>query len=263
MARILLLLLMALPGLAIEIIAHRGASHDAPENTLPAVTLAWERDADAVEVDVFLSKDGVVVAIHDKTTKRVAGEDRAVSDQTLVELKALDVGRWKHVKYAGTRIPTISEALATVPNGKRLVIEIKGDDQAIVPALEKAVDQSGKRSQVVFIAFSYDLIVAAKRLMPDAPAYWLYGYSTRERLHYRILSNSDLIEKAKSANLDGLDLRHDGGFDESFVEQIRAQGMKIYVYTVNDPGRARELEAMGVAGVTTDRPGFMRKALQQ
>ena len=263
MFRIVLVLIMALPCPAIEIVAHRGASHDAPENTLPAVELAWERDADAVEVDVFLSKDGEVVAIHDKTTERVAGEPRAVVEQTLAELKALDAGRWKDEKFAGTRIPTISEVLATIPKGKRLVIEIKGDDQAIVPVLQQAVDRSGKRGQVMFIAFSYDLIVAAKKLMPDVPGYWLYGFSTRERLYYRIVTNGDLIERAKRANLDGLDLRQDGDFDKSFVDRVRAEGMAIYVYTVNDPDRARALEQMGVKGVTTDRPGFMRAALQQ
>jgi len=263
MTRIAFLLVMTLPCPAIEIVAHRGASHDAPENTLPAVELAWERDADAVEVDVYLSKDGEVVAIHDKTTKRVAGEDRAVVDQTLAELKALDVGRWKHAQYADTRIPTISEVLATIPDGKKLVIEIKGDDESIVPTLEEAVDRSGKRGQVMFIAFSYDLIAAAKKRMPNIPAYWLYGFRTQERLYYRIVTNGDLIQKAKTANLDGLDLRHDGAFDKPFVDMVRAEGMQVYVYTVNDPDRARALDQMGVAGITTDRPGFMRKALQQ
>ena len=259
----LAILVMALPCPGIEIIAHRGASYDAPENTLPAVTLAWERNADAVEMDGFLSKDGHVVAIHDKDTGRVAGDSRKVSDQTLAELKAHDVGSWKDAKYAGTHIPTVTEVLATVPDGKPLGIEVKGGNREIVPALEKALDAAGKREQVNFIAFDYDLIVAAKERMPDVPSYWLYGFSARERVYHRILSNDDLIEKAKKANLDGLDFRHDGDFDKAFVDKVRAEGMEVLVYTVNSPARARELEAMGVSGVPPARPGFMRKALRR
>src|SRR5438445_6957075 len=108
-----------------EIIAHRGASYDAPENTLASVKLAWEQKADAVEIDVHLSKDGSIVVIHDANTSKVAGVRKRVSDQTLAELKGLDVGRWKGPKWASERIATLDEVLATVPERKRLFIEIK------------------------------------------------------------------------------------------------------------------------------------------
>ncbi len=77
---------------SVQIIAHRGESYSAPENTLAAVTLAWQRNADAVEVDVHLSKEGRLVVIHDDNTRRTAGVDRKVREQTLAELKALDAG---------------------------------------------------------------------------------------------------------------------------------------------------------------------------
>ena len=78
-----------------EIIAHRGASHAAPENTISAVKLAWEQGANAVEVDVYLSTDGKIFAIHDKTPKRYGGPDRPVSGMSWAELQKLDVGAWK------------------------------------------------------------------------------------------------------------------------------------------------------------------------
>ena len=121
----LTVLLSALPPAAsaadprVEIVAHRGASHDAPENTLPALRLAWEQGADASEFDVYLTKDGRVAVIHDKDTKRVAAVDKRVADQTLAELKALDVGRWKAPRFAGTTVPTLEEMLADVPDGKQ------------------------------------------------------------------------------------------------------------------------------------------------
>ncbi len=95
------------------IIAHRGESYDAPENTLASINLAWQRDADAVEIDVRLSKDNKVVVFHDKTTRRLGGRNESVKNQTLEELKELDVGSWKSEKYKNEKIPTLTEVLAT------------------------------------------------------------------------------------------------------------------------------------------------------
>src|SRR3954454_13113161 len=105
-------------GHVVEIIGHRGAASDAPENTLASFRLAWEQQADAIECDVRLSKDVHIVAIHDAETKRTAGVDVAVVDQTLAELRRLDVGRWKDERFAGEPIPTLAEILTTVPVGK-------------------------------------------------------------------------------------------------------------------------------------------------
>ena len=96
-----------------EFIAHRGASHDAPENTLAAIQLAWRQNADAVEVDVQLSKDRHLVVIHDATTSKTAGVRKKVAAQILADLQSLDVGRWKHRKWKGEKIPTLAAALAT------------------------------------------------------------------------------------------------------------------------------------------------------
>ena len=128
----------------VEIIAHRGASYDAPENTLEAVRLAWSQKADAVEVDVFLSKDGEVVLHHDATTKKLSGVDRKVVDQSYAELRQLDVGAWKGDQWYGVRIPKLDDVLATIPEGKRIFIEVKCGPE-IIPALAKSFRQSGKR----------------------------------------------------------------------------------------------------------------------
>ena len=106
----------------VEIIAHRGASHDAPENTLESVRLGWEQGADAVEVDVYLSKDGHIVVHHDDTTKKLAGVDRKVVAQTLAELQRLDVGAWKGAKWKGVRIPRLDDVLASIPEGRRMSV---------------------------------------------------------------------------------------------------------------------------------------------
>ena len=107
------------------IVAHRGASFDAPENTLPAFELAWEQGADAIEGDFLLTKDKQIVCIHDHSTKRLADRDLEVKSSTLAELKSLDVGFWKDKKYKNTRIPTLAEVFATIPDGKKIFVEIK------------------------------------------------------------------------------------------------------------------------------------------
>ena len=114
------------------IIAHRGESFNAPENTMAAINLAWERDAEAVEIDVQLSKDNELVVIHDMDTKRLTGIDKKVKDQTLAELKKLDVGSWKDITFKDERIPTLDEVLATVPTGKKLIVEIKSGPEMVL-----------------------------------------------------------------------------------------------------------------------------------
>lgn len=93
------------------IIAHRGESFDAPENTLAAIELAWKRGARAVEIDVHLSKDNHVVVFHDFNTKRLSGVNKNVRSQTLQQLRALDVGSWKGVHWKGEQIPEINDVL--------------------------------------------------------------------------------------------------------------------------------------------------------
>src|SRR5262245_53293376 len=110
---------------ATEIIAHRGASADAPENTAAAFKLAVEGGADAFEGDYYLTKDGKIICIHDNNTKRTTGVDGKVPQMTLAELRKLDAGSWKGSKFGGEKLPTLSEALALVPAGKKTFVEIK------------------------------------------------------------------------------------------------------------------------------------------
>src|SRR5262245_24153707 len=99
----------------LEIIAHRGASHDAPENTVASFQEAWRQKADSAELDIQLTKDGRIVVLHDSTTKRTTGTDLKVSEQTLAELRKLDAGSWKGEKFKGEKLPTLAEMLATAP----------------------------------------------------------------------------------------------------------------------------------------------------
>ena len=160
-----LLFCLAFQLMAVEplIVAHRGASFDAPENTLPAFKLAWKLGADAVEGDFLLSKDGHIVCVHDKKTKKVADQNLEVVHSTLKELQALDVGSWKHEKFSGTSIPTLPQVFATVPKGGKIYVEIKCGPE-IVPALIKEIQRSGlSDEQVILICFNAEVIREFKK----------------------------------------------------------------------------------------------------
>ena len=248
-----------------EIIAHRGASHDAPENTVAAIRLAWEQNSDASEFDVYLSKDGEVVVIHDKDTKRTAGAAKVVAESTSAELRALDVGAWKGRKFVGERIPTLAEMLATVPAGKKVFVEVKCGPE-IVPALLRGLDKSGLRpEQTPVISFNSAVIAAVKKARPDRPAYWLVGLNRKDAKKRDLPppTAAEVIATAKSVRADGLDLSASPALDAEYVKAIRAAGLKLYVWTVNDPAVARRMAALGVDGITTDRPGWLREQLAE
>ncbi len=245
-------------GRSVEIIAHRGASYLAPENTLAAVKLAWEKQAD-VEVDVYLTKDQQIVCIHDKTTKRTGGEDLTVCETECIRLRELDVGSFKGPQFAGERIPLLTEVLATIPPKQRLFVEIKCG-QEILPQLQQVIAESGKRGRIVIIGFDLDTVTAAKKLM-GLPTYWLKGTDKVKDTDQWIPHDPQLAQTATNRGLDGLDV-HYAGVTEEFVRGVRASGQKLYVWTVDDPAEAARLVSLGVDGITTNRPDWLRDQLQ-
>lgn len=242
-----------------EIIAHRGASHDAPENTLAAIRLGWAQGADAVEIDVHCSKDGQVVVVHDADLRRTARSNSRIALHTLDELQTFDVGSWKHARFAGERIPTLAGALATIPKGKRLFIEIKGGPECI-PGFAHAFQASGKSSsQVVPIGFGLETMRALKQALPELEVALVAQF--RRTLGGWSPKAETLIAKSKAAGLDALDLDGRGPLDATFVSKVHEAGLKLYVWTVDSPARARELRAAGIDGLTTNKPGWLRARL--
>ena len=250
---------MASPAQATEIIAHRGASYDAPENTLSAVRLGWQQQADAVEIDIFLSKDGQIVLQHDSSTKRTTGVDKKVADQTVSELRQLDAGRWKGERFANEKIPLLDEVIETIPPGKRLVIEVKCGPE-VIPALKESLARSGRPDKdFLIIAFSHPTLHAIKKALPRVEAYWLIGFRKDEATGAFLPTADALIRRAKAAGFEGVNLSYKGPVDAAYVRQIKVAGLKCYFWTVDSPEEARRLITAGVDGITTNRPGWLRK----
>lgn len=255
---------LAAPLCAIDIVAHRGASHDAPENTIAAQKLAWEQGADAVETDIYLTKDGKIIALHDKTTKRTTGKKLTPSESTLAELRALDAGSWKSSKYAGEKLPTLDEQLALIPNGKRLFIEIKVGPE-IVPELVRCLAKAGAgKHNITFISFNYDALKAAHKALPEIPAHYLKGYRdpAKRKAGYVQPTIDEVIKEAKAANFTGLDLQATWPLKKADVKRIKDAGLELHIWTVDDPTMARHWVKLGTQSITTNRPGYLRKELK-
>lgn len=249
----------------VELIAHRGASAEAPENTLAAVRLAWEQGtgADAVEIDVWLTRDRQIVAIHDETPARTSSgqSSRPIAEHTLAELKRLDVGSWKGPQWADERIPTLAEVLVTVPSGKRLYVEIKCGAE-IVPVLVDFIKTTPDATEnLVLISFSRDVLAELKRHLPSVPMLWVVQLTPGSDGHDWSPTAVECIHAAKQAGLDGLDVSACDGVDVVFASAVHAAGMRLAVWTVDDQQEAHRLIAAGVDGVATNRPGWLREKL--
>ena len=243
----------------VEIIAHRGASHLAPENTMASVMLGWQKNAD-VEVDVYLTKDNRIVVIHDRTTKRTAGVELKVSETTAKDLRQLDVGKHKGPEFAGEPIPFLEEIIKTIPPKRKLYVEIKCGSE-ILPFLQPIIENSGKMSQIVIIGFGLKTVADAKQLMPQIPVYWLKGTGKNKETDEYVPHSTELIQIAGENGLDGLDV-HYKGVTREFAEAVRAADLGLYIWTVNEPQEAIRLIKLKVNGLTTDRPEWLRKHLQ-
>lgn len=241
------------------IVAHRGASHLAPENTLAAFSLAWELEADLVEGDFYLTNDGAIVCHHDETTERTAGVDRSVESQRLDELRQLDVGRWKGAAWAGERIPTLTEVLDTVPDGRSILIEVKSDARIVPTLLDTMIASGLDLDQMIVICFDEDVIEAVERLRPDVRTLWLASFDA-DVLGRWTPTLAQLLDTARRTGTDGLDLKANFSvIDAAFVTRVHAAGLELHTWTVNTTRDARRLAELDVDSITTNRPGWLRR----
>lgn len=254
----------------IEWIAHRGASYDAPENTLSAVNLAWKHGVDAVEFDIHLTGDNRLIAFHDFDTLRVTGGEEGggrkliIKDETVESLQKLDVGKWKDAKFAGEKAPTLEDVLATAPkdSSRRFFIEIKVGPEC-ADAFEETIKKvSLPMEQTAMISFKLDTCREIKKRLPDMKVYYLHSMKPDKETG-EVISIEELISTAKAANLDGLDLSYKGPIDAELVKKVHEAGLEIYAWTVDEPADARRMIAAGVDGITTNRPKWLKKQLSK
>lgn len=246
------------------IIAHRGASRDAPENTLAAFREAWKQGADGIEADFYLSSDGKIVCFHDRDTQRIAGVKHAVKDTPFDVLRSLDVGAWKDERFRGEQMPTFDEVAALVPPGKKFFIELKTGPEIVAPLVEAIEASQLDRENTVIISFQADTIAECERLMPDIKTYWLTGYKRPEQGGPWKPSRAEVAEKLAESNADGLGTQGEMKVvDQAFLDALCDAGhCGFSVWTIDDAKVARFYRKLGAEAITTNRPGWLRKKLE-
>jgi glycerophosphoryl diester phosphodiesterase len=233
-------------------VGHRGASYLAPENTLASIQLAWDLGADGAECDVFLTSDKKLVVFHDKNTKKLTGENYTIKDASWEQLKPLVVipRESNRPEYDNETIPLLEDVLATIPEDRMLVIEIKTGTE-ILPFLQAVIEKHWKSGNISFIAFDFETIKQTKVLYPDIPCYYLSMFKPDFNKHF---------DAAVEANLDGVDLRHTI-IDAKLMDRCKSAGLDVWCWTVNDPETARKMYDLGVSALTTDRPAWLKNSL--
>jgi len=242
------------------LIAHRGASGHAPENTLIAVRRAMEMRAEMVEVDILLSKDGVPVLLHDPSLDRTTDGTGIVSDYTLEELKRLDAGSWFGGQFAGERIPTVDELLEFSKGKMALNLEIK--TQAVTDTLEGGVVEKvvglvrkhGMERNVIFSSFDPRAIVQLKKIAPDIAGAILYDS--------RLYGGAHPVEIVSNLGADAFNC-HWRQVRPALVDSLHKAGLPINVYTVNADTLMHQMLDMGVDGIFTDFPDVLLQVLRE
>ncbi|MSP90147.1 MAG: glycerophosphodiester phosphodiesterase [Alphaproteobacteria bacterium] len=238
-----------------RVVGHRGASADAPENTLAAFRLAAEQGAGAIELDAKLSADGVPVVIHDDTLDRTTNGHGDVRAHAFAVLDRIDAGSWFDRCFAGEKLPTLEATLKLCQAlGLELNIEIKPCPGRVVETAEKVVADIRRfwptnRPAPLLSCFDPDGLAAARAADSALPR----GFLVNDL-------DDAAIKTAQRLDCVALHVRH-VALDRTGVAAIKEASLVPVAWTVNQPARAVELVAWGVASIISDRPDAIRKAL--
>jgi glycerophosphoryl diester phosphodiesterase len=239
------------------IVAHRGASHAAPENTLAAFKLAWTEKADGIEGDFHLTSDGEVVCIHDTSLKRTTGIDKAVKNTSWSELSKLDVGSWKDPAFKGERIPRLDDVLHLLPPDKLFFLEIKAGVEIVRPIELILTTAKADPKRVILISFDAGVIRECRKQMPQYQAHWI---SSLKDINQPGKAHQFLAE-LESTGAQGLQFNVKAPVSAAWLRSVKAKNYLLTSWVVDDVATARKMVAVGVDHITTNRPLLIRSGL--
>ena len=246
-----------------KIIAHRGASFDAPENTLASINLAWTQNIHYVEVDVKLTKDNILVVFHDETTIRFNQIDKLVSEYNFEDLSDIDVGIFKGEQWKNESIPTLDQVLKTIPANGTLIIELKDGVEMENSLVKLKKKNTTIWKQLEFISFNYKTICMAKKIFPSNKCLWLLNLDYNSETKKNNPSNKDIVHKIKQHNLDGIDVFAGEAANEVFFNAMHQEKFEIYLWTINTIEHAKQYLPFSPHGLTTDKPKWMKEQLNR
>ncbi len=238
------------------VIAHRGASARAPENTLVAYREAMALGALIAETDVHLSADGEVIVIHDRTVDRTTGGTGAVAEMTLAQIRELEAGSWKGPQFAGEPVPTLGELLDLAKGKLTLCVEVKAG-QGIEERIVELLRERDQLDQVLVFSFDAAAVSRFEELEPRIPTVFL-ARAPRGGLPY----GSAAVDAAEAAGADVLGMDH-RRVEPLVVREAHARGFPVFVWTVNQPEAIRAAVEVGVDAVISDVPDVAEETIRE
>lgn len=235
------------------ILAHRGASFDAPENTLAAFKLARQMGADGVELDTLLTSDDVPVVIHDFTVDKTTDGSGKVREKTLREIKKLDAGSHFDYSFRTQRIPTLDEALEEI--GPQMVVNIELKSVGLRPSRLEAqvlsvIRKRNAQDRVIISSFNPFALRRFHRLAPNIPLGYLYAPDVPTYLRLFMMGVPHQARHPAEEMIDA-----------AYMDWARANRYRVNTWTVDDPARAAALRDLGVDALITNRPDLLLEAL--
>ena len=232
----------------VSIIAHRGASNEAPENTMAAIQQAIKDEADWVEIDVQETVDDHVIVFHDSDFMKLANNPLKIWDATLADVEAIDIGSWFDPKFSGQRAPTLRDVLKACKGKIRVLIELKyyGHDVDLENRVAQIVEEEGMVDQIELMSLKLEAVTKMKKLRPT----WRVG-----------LLMSVATGNLKASEADFLAIN--GAFvDRNLIKKAHQRQQDVLVWTVNDAASMSTMIGMGVDGLITDKPALGRAVLR-
>ena len=232
----------------VSIIAHRGASNEAPENTMAAIQQAIKDEADWVEIDVQETVDDHIIVFHDSDFMKLANNPLKIWDATLADVEAIDIGSWFDPKFSDQRAPTLRDVLKACKGKIRVLIELKyyGHDVDLENRVAQIVEEEGMVDQIELMSLKLEAVTKMKKLRPT----WRVG-----------LLMSVATGNLKASEADFLAIN--GAFvDRDLIKKAHQRQQDVLVWTVNDAASMSTMIGMGVDGLITDKPALGRAVLR-
>ncbi|MGN0394169.1 MAG: glycerophosphodiester phosphodiesterase [Coprococcus sp.] len=228
--------------------AHRGASTEAPENTIPAIQKAIDNEADYVEIDVRLTADGQVVLMHDASTKRTTDGKMKVEDSTYEELLTLDAGSWFSEEYKETRIPTLEEVIKLCKGRIMMNIELKPADSsgALEEAVAKLITEYNMESQCIVTSFNQRSLLKMKSMNKGIVTGYIYTFGYSNNIEYKGIDVLSISSKYLTRDV---------------VAGAHRKGIIVAAWTVNTSSEMRRMVAIGVDNIITDNIPLAKKTI--
>ena len=236
------------------VIAHRGASAYAPENTLASFELAIDIGADAIELDLRQTKDSVLVVLHDADIDRTTNGEGNVKDFTFSELQKLDAGSWFHKEFSNQKIPSLEEVIDLLDDSTIIIIELKEGNETY-PGIEERVveivNQNNIESQTILKSFDPNVLGRLRKIDQTIPL--IYVYAVRIPWLGMIIDRGVTFDSVYDLDVEYLQ-PHRFFLSKSFVDDAQARGYKIISWGVNSTEAINESLEYGVDGIETDYP---------